>query len=161
MEMNTHTHTLPAEAEENSLTEYTITIKYLPKLKCKENELVSEFNSLWPIVTKKWLTFKDSIPSSNRIRRFWMHIVEEHYIEYPNLSDLVLILFSISPGTGPLERSFSPLAKICYKDRGNTAAENLETLYLLKTLKIEHNNQWFSETRELLQKKGYVMNQAK
>ena len=105
---NEYTHTLPAEAEENSLTEYTITIKYPPKLKCKENELVSEFNSLWPIVTKKWLTFEDSIPSSNRIRRFWMHIVEEHYIEYPNLSDLVLILFSISPGTGPLERSFSP-----------------------------------------------------
>ena len=86
---------------------------------------------------------------------------EEHCIEYPNLTDLLLILFSISPGTGPLERSFSPLAKMCYKDRGNTDAANLETLYLLKTLNTERNEtQWFDETRDYLQRKGYELNQA-
>jgi hypothetical protein len=118
---------------------------------------VTEFNSLWPAISKAWLTFKNSKPSSNRMRRFWVHIVEEHSIQYPNLSDLILLLLAITPGTGPLERSFSPLAKICYKDRGNTEAQNLETLYMFKTLNVVGDkDNWFAKTRQELQKKGYA-----
>ena len=156
-----YSHTIPTDTEENTLKEYKISIKYPAKLKCTEEELLKEFNSLWPIISRQWHSFKESKPSRTLTKRFWVHIMEENCIEYPNLSDLVLILFSISPGTGPLERSFSPLAKICYKDRGNTLPENLETLYLLKSLKIDKKDQdseWFSKSREILQKKGFAGN---
>ena len=152
-----YTHTIPGQAKD-SLEDYTITIRYPPKLKCTESELVTEFNSLWPVLCKTWLKFKDSKPSATRMRRFWDHVLEEHAIDYPNMSDLLLILLSISPGTGPLERSFSKLSKICYKDRGCISAECLETLYLLSTLAIKEDDDLFPKTRDSLQKKGYKMN---
>ena len=76
----------------SSLEDYSITVKYPAKLKCDEAELVAEFNSHWPAVSKKWLKFKESKPSSTRMKRFWHHILEEHSVEYPNLADLLLIL---------------------------------------------------------------------
>ena len=135
------------------LTEFNISIKYPAKLKCNENELLAEFNSLWPTLTKSWLKFKDSKPPSTTIKRFWMHIISEHAIEYPNLCDLVLLLLAVSPGTGPVERSFSKLAKICYKDRGSMKAGTLENLYLLSTFGIKENDEdLFEKIKHFLQK---------
>ena len=37
--------------------------------------------------------------------------------------------------TGPLERSYSKLAKTCYKDRNRLLSTHLESLYLLSVLK--------------------------
>ena len=138
--------------------DYTITITYPPKLKCTKTELVTEYNSLWPVLSKTWWKFKDSKPSSIRMHRFWDHVLEEHAIDYPNMSDLLLILLSVSPGSGPLERSFSKLSKICYKDWGCISAECLEILYLLSTLAVKEDEDLFSKTRDALQKKGYKMN---
>ena len=122
-------------------SDYTVTMKYPPKLNCTESELVSEFNSCWSVLGKTWLKFKDTNPQPTRMLRFWIHILEEYSIEYPNLADLVLILLSISPGTGPLERSFSTLAKICFKDRSSISVEVLEVLYLLSILNVSDDEQ--------------------
>ena len=100
------------------------------------------------------VTFNDTKPYSSVSKRFWAHILEEHPISYPNLADLILIIIAISPGTGPLERSFSKLTKICYKDRGCISSTVLETLYLLSTLSInEKDDALFQKAREFLQKK--------
>ena len=150
---NEYTHSVPVEAR-GSLEEYTMNIRYPPKLKCSEQDLLTEFNSIWPVVSKAWLKLKESKPESSRIRRFWMLIIEEHSIEYPNLADLLLLLLSVSPGTGPLERSFSKLAKVCYKDRGCMKPETLEVLYLLCTMDIQENDSDFlKKVCEWFQKK--------
>ena len=116
--------------------------------------MISDFNSIWPVTGKTWLKFKDTKPSSSVSKCFWTHILKEHSISYPNLADLILIILAISSGTGPLERSFSKLAKICYKDRGCISSTVLETLYLLSTLSInEKDDAIFQKAREFLQKK--------
>ena len=146
-------HVLDDITCKGSLEDYTINITYPAKLNCTEDELVSEFKSIWPIITKKWLNFKDSKPVTDRIKRFWQEIVEENAIDYPNLCDLVLLLLSISPGTGPIERSFSKLAKICYKDRNSLSASTLESLYLLSAMAItEDDDDFCKHVREHLQK---------
>ena len=133
---------------------FHVPIKYPSKIKCSESELISEFNSIWPVIGKTWLKFKDTKPSSSVSKCFWTHILEEHSISYPNLADLILIILTISPGTGPLERSFCKLAKICYNDRGCISSTVLETLYLLSTLSInEKNDAVFQKARESFQKK--------
>ena len=109
-------------------TDIHVSIKHPSKIKCSEPELISVFNSIWPVIGKTWLKFKDTKPSSSVSKHFWTHILEEHSISYPNLADLILIILAISPGTGPLERSFSKPAKICYKDRGCISSTVLETL---------------------------------
>ena len=51
-----------------SLVEHDhITVKYPAKLKCDQAELVTEFNSPWPVVSKTWLKYKDAKPSSTRM----------------------------------------------------------------------------------------------
>ena len=131
--------------------DFHVSIKYPSKIKCSESELISEFNSIWPVIGKTWLKFKDTKPSSSVSKRFWTHILEEHSISYPNLADLILIILAISPGTGSLKRRFSKLAKICYKDRGCISSTVLETLYLLSTLSInEKDDGLFQKAREFL-----------
>ena len=131
--------------------DFHVSIKYPSKIKCSESELISEFNSIWPVIGKTWLKFKDTKPSSSVSKCFWTHILEEHSISYPNLADLILIILAISSGTGPLERSFSKLAKICYNDRGCISSTVLETLYLLSTLSInEKDDGLFQKAREFL-----------
>ena len=51
-----------------------------------------------------------------------------------------MILLSISPGTGTLERSYSKLTKTCYKDCACISAETLELLHLLCTLQIKNDD---------------------
>ena len=133
--------------------DFHASIKFLSKIKCSESELISEFNSIWPVTGKTWLKFKDTKSSSSVLQRFWTHILEEYSISYPNLADLILIIISISPGTGPLERRFCKPAKICYKDRGCISSTVLETLYLLSTLSINAKVEaLFQKAREFLQK---------
>ena len=132
---------------------FHVSIKYPSKIKCSGSELISEFNSIWPVIGKTCLKFKDTKPSSSVSKRFWTHILEGHSISYPDLADLILIILAISPGTDPLE-SFSKLAKICYKGRGCISSTVLETLYLLSTLSInEKDDALFQKAREFLQKK--------
>ena len=132
---------------------FHFSIKYPSKIKYSGSELISEFNSIWPVIGKTCLKFKDTKPSSSVSKRFWTHILEGHSISYPDLADLILIILAISPGTDPLE-SFSKLAKICYKGRGCISSTVLETLYLLSTLSInEKDDALFQKARELLQKK--------
>lgn len=135
------------------LDDFNITITYQRKIKCTEEELLNEFKSLWPTLSKVWLQIKDTKPQPNRIKRFWTKIVEEHAIEYPNLADLIILLLSISPGTGPVERSFSQLAKICYKDRNSMAEDTIEHLFLLAVMKVdEDDDQFISHARKVMQK---------
>ena len=109
--------------------DFHVSIKYPSKIKCSESELISEFNSSWPVICKTWLKFKDTKPSSSVSKCFWTHILEKHSISYPNLADLILIIFAILLGTGPWE-SFSKLSKICYRDIVCIFSTVLETLYL-------------------------------
>ena len=92
--------------------DYVITAKYPAKLNCSEGELLAEFSSCWLAIGKMRQKYKDTSCKATRMLRFWVHIVEEYCIEYPYLTKLVLILLSISPGTGPLERSY---ANTCLK----------------------------------------------
>ena len=146
-------HAMTDDECKSGLIEYNITILYPAKLQCTEEELVSEFKSMWPIITKSWLKFKETKPVANRIKRFWIQMVEDNAVDYPNICDLVLLLLSISPGTGPVERSFSQLAKICYKDRNLLSPETLESLYLLSAMGIvEDDDAFITHVRNCLQK---------
>ena len=59
----------------------------------------------------------------------------QYTISPPYLCEMIKTLLSSASTTGPLELSYSKLAKICYKDRNKVLVKNLETLYLLSSLK--------------------------
>lgn len=53
-----YAHEVHKEAK-GSLEEYTILICYPARLNGTENQLVAEFNSIWQLMTKSWLKFKE------------------------------------------------------------------------------------------------------
>ena len=54
------------------------------------------------------------------------------------LQKLVLILLADSLGIGALERSYSKVAKMCYKDQLKISSSTLEILYLLCCLQTQN-----------------------
>ena len=63
-----------------------------------------------------------------------------------------MIILSIIPGTGSLERNYAKLAKICYKERCNILVEVLEILYLLATLVLRNDEYLFKTAQKMFQK---------
>ena len=57
---------------------------------------------------------------------------------------------AVAPTTGPLERLYIKLVNICYKDRNQLSANNLETLYLLGALKNPQTD--YSKAINILEK---------
>ena len=113
-----------------------ITIFHRRKLNCTEDEIVKEFSNIWPVFNRIWPQYSEDV--KGRHINFFTYIISHHSITHPNICELIRILMSVCPSTGPLERSYSKLAKICYKDRNQLSSKNLETLYLLSLLK-EYN----------------------
>ena len=133
--------------QEEGWKDFKVSIKYPAKIKCNQDTLVKELRNLWPTFNRLWPQY-----SKDKNANFMLlkHILDNYTISHPNLSVLIKILFAVSPSTGPLERSFSGLAKICYKDRNVIKSSHLETLYILAALKNPEID--FKRAGEILEK---------
>ena len=140
-----------SETDAHFFIEWNVSIKYESKLSCTEDKFISELESLWPVFNRNWNEFKDI--KIDALYKFYSFIVDNYMISHPNVCEMLLILMAASPNTSPLERSYSKLAKICYKDRNRLMVSNLETLYLLAVHKIEdqHKKELFAAARALLE----------
>ena len=62
--------------------------------------------------------------------------INNHATQYPNVVQFILIMIATPPNTSPLERGYSFLEMVCSKRRNRLSSENIETLFLLATLKL-------------------------
>ena len=67
----------------------------------------------------------------------WKKFVMSMSIECPDLCDLVLIMISVPPNSGWVERAYSQLERVCEKRRNRTKIENLRELFFLALLKLK------------------------
>eukprot|EP00111_Clytia_hemisphaerica_P023498 TCONS_00069233-protein len=56
-------------------------------------------------------------------------------VSHPNFCKLLHFLYTIPPPTCPLERSYSKLAKLYYKDRNKLTTKHMEVQYKIALLK--------------------------
>ena len=75
--------------------------------------------------------------------------LNSYTVTHPKLCVKTVLADSLS--TGPFERYFGKLAKICCKDRNSISSKNLESLYILAVLKETVMN--ITRAREILEKK--------
>ena len=108
----THTVTYPddSELETDLERDFKISIKYPPKINCSYECLKSEFRSLWPVFNRMWPKYASTAPQHSRLMRCLKYVVSNYTITQSNLCEMILLLLAISPGKGPLERSYS---KVC------------------------------------------------
>ena len=62
--------------------------------------------------------------------------------------ELINIVETLSPGTGPLERSYSKLEKICITDRNNLGARSIQNLWLLAIYQLKDDEVLFNGVRK-------------
>ena len=117
--------------KEETWNKYQILLKYPAKIKCSEATLIAEFRNLWPVCNRLW-------PRSMMIQKqqiwwwqwiFWITIWPTIQICWHCCK------FCLRWHQRPLEKSYSQLEKLCYKDRNWLKSENMESLYILSTLK--------------------------
>ena len=83
---------------------WDVTIKYKAKIECSVNDLSNQFRALWPKMKKEWAAWKKSNKSHhNNTKDFWKHMLEQYAYLATEFFELINIVVSISPGTGPLE----------------------------------------------------------
>ena len=121
-----------------------------PKIECTEYEFIAEFEKLWPVFNRNWGKFKDK---TDALQKLYCYIIDNYMINFPDVCEMLLILMAAASNTGPLERSYSKLAKICYKDRNKPSSSNLEVLYLLAVHNItdEHKEELFLSSMKRLE----------
>ena len=56
--------------------------------------------------------------------KFLHHLFSNHTVTHPHAIELIKILLSVAPSASPLERCYSKLSKICYKDRNASKSVN-------------------------------------
>ena len=64
-----------------------------------------------------------------------------HSIQYPNVSQLLLILIATPANTSPVEQGYTLLEIICEKRRNRLNVENVVALFILANLKLNIKDQ--------------------
>ena len=143
-----YTHSVVAGEDDDAFwVEYNISVKYPAKISGSVDEILSQFKNLYPICNRKWGEYSKDLKEGNF--RFWKHILSFYSISHPDLCKLVQIVFSVSGNAGPLERSYSRLAKLCYKDRNKLSTSHMSTQYIHSVLKDFAFN--YSSAKELME----------
>ena len=89
-------------------------------------------------MNEEWASWRKEHKGEHIITKdYWKHLIEQYAYLTPKLFELVNVLVSVSPGTGPLERSYTKLEKICKKDRNNLSAESFQNLWLLANYQLK------------------------
>ena len=117
---------------ERGYSDYKVRVCCKRKISCTLDRLISQFNNLWPIMYILWPEFRDK---NNNNLNFWQTIVSQYTISHPFLCEIIKIPLLHASTTEPSERSFNKLVKMCYEDRNKVLVKNLESLYLLRSLK--------------------------
>lgn len=141
------------DQNEFGIAGWDIKIKYQAKIQCSSEDLVSQFKTLWPKMNKEWCAWKKDSAKQGSSAGFWKHMLEQYAYLCCELFELIMIVMAISPGTGPLERSFSKLEKICKKDRNQLAAKSIENLWLLAIYQLNDDDVLFDGVRKMMSNK--------
>ena len=86
--------------KEETWNKYQILLKYPAKIKCSEATLMAKIN--------------DDPKTANMMMT--MNILDNYMTNHPNLLTLLQILLAVASKRS-LEKSYSQLEKLCYKDR--------------------------------------------
>ena len=75
-------------------------------------------------------------------------MLEQYTYLATELFELINIVVSISPGIGPLERSYSKLEMIYEMDRNNLGATSIQNLWLLAIYQLKDDEVLFDGVRK-------------
>ena len=115
----------------------TVKINYPKKIDCSEDELKVEFEKAWPLINRIWMKHVN-LCKEKHVNQLgvWKEVISHHTTEFPSFVKLIQIMIATSPNTSDVERGYSQLQMITEKRRNHLNVDNIESLFILATLKL-------------------------
>ena len=79
--------------------------------------------------------------------KLWMRFLEEMVLQCVDLCDLIIIMISILPHSGWVERAYSYLDQLCQKKRNHLNIGNLKELFFFAILKLQPKDSFSYEKK--------------
>lgn len=141
-------HDLFGKDVDHTVTEkwfdFDIQIKYKARLHCTQDQLVEQFTKGFPKMNSLARELRED-RQSERVHRLnltqhqlWTKFLNEMGMQCPDLCELILIMLSVPPNSGWVERAYSYLERICQKQRNRMSIEKpLKELFFLALLNLK------------------------
>ena len=134
------------QKEENTVADtwegYKVKLEYPPKIDVSEEELSKELEKSFQTFNRLYLTEVNQAELAKREveqLNVWRTFLQNLYMEFPGVGQLIQMLIATARNTPPLERGYTHLQLITSKRRNRIDPKNLETWFLLAALKIPCN----------------------
>ena len=115
--------------------DFNVIINYLPRIRCTEEELVSQFTAAHEKISILAREYRERVLSQYDQ---WCKFIASMDMQSPDLCDLVVTMMSVPPNSGWVERAYSYLEQICQKKRNRMTVEKpLKELFFLALLKLD------------------------
>ena len=117
---------------------YKVKLEYPPKINVSEEELSKELEKSFQTVNRLYLTQVNQAKLAKREvnhLNVWRTFLQNHYMEFPVVGQLIQILIATAGNTSPLERGYTHLQMITSRRRNRIDPKHLETLFLLAAFK--------------------------
>ena len=120
--------------------DFEVSITYKARLKCTCAELIEQFKIGHEKMTSLARELRQDRLAGGELTQhcLWVKFIKLMGMQCPDLCDMVLIMISIPPNSGWVERAYSYLEMICQKRRNQMKIESpLKELFFLAQLKLE------------------------
>ena len=150
-----YTNTKETETKPKLWEGYLVRLHFNKKIDVKsEEEFYKQFDKSWETVNGLFMRESNSARQEKRCInqiKVWHNFLNFHFIEFPEVSQLIQIMLASAGNTSPLERGYTHLQMIASKRRNKISPANLETLFLLGTLNIpvKQPNDYRNELKRL------------
>ena len=114
-------------------------MEYPTKIACCEDNFETEFKKAFASISQLLLTeFNGSREEKRKPKQLAVlkQMLEQNNVQYPHLSQFIQILLCTPPNTSPVESGYTYLQMVAAKQRNHLCSENMETLFMLASLKL-------------------------
>ena len=113
--------------------DFDVIVRYMKRLMCTEEELVEQFEMVYRnkmVALARELREAKARGQPVSQHSLWKGFLKDMEIQGPDLCNLVLIMISIPPNSGWVERAYSYLEQVCQKKRNRLDVGNLRAFFL-------------------------------
>ena len=119
---------------------FQVRATYEKRLTCTKEMLVKQFEDAHEKIVSMSRDLRDDRRNHSEKKlsqhKLWMQFLNNNGMQFPDLCDLVLIMISVPPNSGYVERAYSYLEQVCQKKRNRIDISNLRELFFLAVLKL-------------------------
>ena len=131
-------------------------MEYPAAISGTEKELKEDFRKAWGPLSSYWMKEMNAARKDKRSTdqlKVFKCFIDQYAMQHPLFCQLLQIMIATPPNTSPVERGYTNLEMVAAKRRNHMSSENLETLFLLSTLKVPvRGPDDYKKEIELLQK---------